>query len=50
MFTVRFFDKDVLFPYVGANLDRHLADTWHTPETQQDVAGIRIQVGTELFG
>lgn len=42
------FVADVLFPYARANARAHLAATYHTKQTQEDVALLRAQILQDL--
>ncbi|KAH9621410.1 hypothetical protein KSS87_012544 [Heliosperma pusillum] len=42
------FVTNVLFPYARANVGRHLSSTYETPETQDDIKLLRLQVQEDL--
>ncbi|KAM3346924.1 hypothetical protein ACQJBY_021109 [Aegilops geniculata] len=42
------FVADVLFPYARANARAHLAATYHTQQTREDVALLRAQIDNDL--
>ncbi|XP_073366060.1 uncharacterized protein [Aegilops tauschii subsp. strangulata] len=42
------FVADVLFPYARANARAHLAATYHTQQTREDVALLRAQINKDL--
>ncbi|EMS59539.1 putative bifunctional methylthioribulose-1-phosphate dehydratase/enolase-phosphatase E1 [Triticum urartu] len=42
------FVADVLFPYARANARAHLAATYHTQQTREDVALLRAQIDEDL--
>ncbi|KQK02789.1 hypothetical protein BRADI_2g03713v3 [Brachypodium distachyon] len=43
------FVTDVLFPYARKNVREHLTETYHTPQTQADIALLRAQVDQDLL-